>query len=249
MRILCVFMCGLTATLALAQQPSGGGDSFGTDQGSAQADPAASTDQSLNGEGADLSFEIDGIRSAGEASGGGADQPAIRNPFEAPPGLGGGEMMEMMMEDMDMEGYGAEMGSEMDSGYGGDYGGGGMGMDEMHGGMGSGPAGMMGGMAGGGALAKEERLFRAGLQRAIAALQQVKTEDEKKTLIGYVQIAFQQRYDRSIKQRRQELDRIKERVAKLEVDLKRRQAAKNRVIEVQLQSVQLAAEGLLELNQ
>lgn len=109
---------------------------------------------------------------------------------------------------------------------------------------------MMEGMMGGGmsSTPSPDDLFRAGLQKAILALKSTKSTTKKAVLLGYVRRAFQDRYEESIASRRSELEKIKLRVAQLESDLKRRESAKERVVEVQLQSVQLAAEGLMELN-
>ncbi len=123
------------------------------------------------------------------------------------------------------------MGEGMEMGYG-EMGG----MEEMYGmGMDASPS--------------PDELFRLGLQRAITALKKAKTEPEKTALQGFIRKAFSERYDRSIKRRKRDLDRLKEQIAKLEQELGRREAAKERVIQLQLESVQLASEGLLELNE
>lgn len=94
-----------------------------------------------------------------------------------------------------------------------------------------------------------DQVFRLGLQRAIQSLKKAKTDEESEVLRGYVRTAFSDRYDRLIASRKKDLDKLKRSVAKLESDLKRREAAKDRVVQLQLQSVQLAAEGLLELGE
>ena len=142
----------------------------------------------------------------------------VKNPFD----VTDKEVRSMMGDEGGMEMMGMEM--EEDA-YGG-----GMGM-------------MMGSEA-----PTEEDRFELGLQRAITALKAAKSEPERTALLAYVRRAFQDRYDRSILQRREELQKLKARLAKLDSDLKRREAAKSRVIEVQMQSVQLAAEGLMELD-
>ena len=94
-----------------------------------------------------------------------------------------------------------------------------------------------------------DELFRHGLQRAIHSLKNAKSDKESETLRGYVRAAFSDRYDKMIADRTRDIARLKENVAKLEGDLKRREAAKERVVHLQLQSVQLAAEGLLDLGE
>ena len=91
--------------------------------------------------------------------------------------------------------------------------------------------------------------FRIGLQKAITALKKAKSDQERKALEGFIVQAFSDRYDRIIASRKKDLERLKKQIASLEQDLSRREAAKSRVIQVQLQSVQLAVEGVLELNE
>ena len=150
----------------------------------------------------------------------------VANPFDAKlssAGMGMGEMM------------GGAMGGAM-GGMGDDMEGMGM-MSDM--GMGS---GMEAGPS-------PDQLFRHGLQRAIQSLKKAKTDSEREVLRGYIRIAFEGRYENLIARRKQDLERLKRSVVKLEDDLKRREAAKDRVVQLQLQSVQLAAEGLLELGE
>ncbi len=144
----------------------------------------------------------------------------IPNPFDAG-GLGGGmEMMDSGMGDVE-----EMMGAAMDMGMGG------------MGGMGMG----MGGMSG------VDR-FQLGLQRAIKMLGNAKTESHRTVLQGYIRDALETRYEDIIAKRRKDLERLKRSVAELEDELNRREAAKDRVVGVQMQSVQLAAEGLLNLT-
>ncbi len=156
----------------------------------------------------------------------------VLNPFDRSLGLRGmrsmgmmgygkeDEGMEMYMEGMEMEDM--DMGMEMD---------------------------VMSGMMMGESRPTEDQLFQAGLQRAITALRIAKSENEKKQLLSYIRHAFTVRYEQTIARRRDELKKIKDRVAELESELVRREAAKSRVLEVQMQSVQLAAEGLMEIGQ
>jgi hypothetical protein len=90
--------------------------------------------------------------------------------------------------------------------------------------------------------------FRFGVQRAIKALRQAKSAEDKAALHSFVRKAFSDRYDEIIKARKQKLDDLKQRIANLEQELVRRAQAKDRVVALQLQSVQLAAEGLLDLK-
>ncbi len=91
-------------------------------------------------------------------------------------------------------------------------------------------------------------LFRQGLQRAIYSLNAAQTDEQKEIIRGYIREAFEDRYLKMISERKRDLEKLKASVAKLESDLERREAAKDRVVQVQMQSVQLAAEGLLELG-
>ena len=93
-----------------------------------------------------------------------------------------------------------------------------------------------------------EANFRRGLQRAIKMLKKSKNETSKEIIRDYIRTAFSQRYDRMIDQRKKDVERLRKSITQLENDLQRRTAAKKRVVELQLQSVQLAAEGLLEID-
>ncbi len=158
-----------------------------------------------------------------------SNQPLIKDPFQFEFEMRGSGGMEMMTDGsggMDMMMGVGEYGSGSE-----DYE---AGMDGM----------MMDSMSN-----SRDQIFRLGLQRAIAALQKAKTEQEKQVLQGFVRKALSERYDRMISSRQEDLNKLKKKIAKLESDLKRREAAKDRVIQLQLQSVQLAAEGLLELNE
>lgn len=155
------------------------------------------------------------------------------NPFKTPNAR---DMAEMM------GGMGGMMGGmEEMSGMGG---GDGMDMGEMEMEM----MGMMGGM-GMGIEPDPEIKFRQGLQRAIRALRGAKTDEERTALKGYVKTALQERYMRMIQSRRKDLENLKAKINRLEADLSRRESAAKRVIEVQMQSVELASEGLLELGE
>lgn len=151
-------------------------------------------------------------------------QPKFPNPFAKPAGAA----MEMMGAGAEFE-YGMEDMMEM----------GGM-KDEMGG---------MAGMGMGYGQPSPNELFRRGLQRAIHSLKKAKSDEESEALRGYVRAAFSERYDKMISGRKRDIERLKTSIAKLESDLKRRETAKERVVQLQLQSVQLAAEGLLDLRE
>jgi hypothetical protein len=119
--------------------------------------------------------------------------------------------------------------------------------DDMGMGMDMGMGGMGGGM-GMEAKPSADELFRANLPRAIQQLKQSKTPEQRAALQKFIREAFEQRYDRMMKDRKKDIDRLRKSLSELESDLQRRSAAKDRVVQLQLQSVQLAAEGLLELN-
>ena len=151
------------------------------------------------------------------------DQPSleaikVENSFEIV--FPGGAEMGMMGMDM-----GDDMGMEMDEkmvmGFAGDMGSYGMSQDE---------------------------LFGKHLQLAIQRIRDAKTAAEKSQLMTYTEVALRGRYDQMIQNRQVEINRLKQSLAGLEDDLKRRAAAIDRVIKLQMQSAVLAAEGLLDLN-
>ncbi|MFK8111044.1 MAG: hypothetical protein AB8B91_02515 [Rubripirellula sp.] len=153
-------------------------------------------------------------------------KPSVLNPFERVYEAEGMEMSEMDMGGMGMDSMGGMEGmADMDMGMG---------------------MGMGGDMGMGMAASDPDYQFRQGLQRAIRMLQQSKAESQKETVRGYIRSAFESRYDRMMANRKQELDQLRKGIEKLERELQRRTAAKERVVQLQLQSVQLAAEGLLE---
>lgn len=126
-----------------------------------------------------------------------------------------------------------------------------MGSGDMEGMMGmeaSGGYGMESDMMGMGGYAPADP-FQRGLQRAIEMLRKARSPTDKATLEGYIRKALEDRYAAMLQKRKKELEQLKASLAKLESDWKRRAGAKDRVVQVQMQSVQLAAEGLLDLNQ
>ncbi|TWU16216.1 hypothetical protein [Allorhodopirellula heiligendammensis] len=159
-----------------------------------------------------------------DAAGAPASAPAtnVANPFElnVPSGGGMGSMMGMD-------------GSMMGDGYG-DMGMGSMGYGDMSGG--SEPA------------FSNEQLFRYRLRTAISQISDAENADEKAALLKYTQAALQEQYDAMIARRTKDLNRLQEKLTRLEEDLRKRAAAKDRVVKLQMQSVILAAEGLLDLN-
>jgi hypothetical protein len=212
---------------------------FGLDGGSGGGLESSGGADELEGSDANESNPFDRAAAQTTKKGQAKSDNKIPNPFDLPSGMGAG-MGVGMGEGMMM----GEMGLGADGAYGGEM------MDEsmeMGMGMGMGEAGGMMGMAETTKQA-QDRMFRAGLQRAITALKQAKGEKQREVLLGYVREAMENRYDKIIIDRKNELARIKARVEKLESDLKRRVSAKQRVVNIQLQSVQLASEGLLELD-
>lgn len=107
----------------------------------------------------------------------------------------------------------------------------------------------MGGMSGMSSGPSPEQVFREGLQRAIIALRKAKSDDTREMLRGHIREAFEKRYETMIAARRKDIARLKQSVANLEAEMQRRAVAKDRVVQLQLQSVQLAAEGILEPNE
>lgn len=143
------------------------------------------------------------------------------------PGMGSGSM----------GGYGGPgVNSSMGSGMGSEM--------EMGSGMEMG-MGMMGGMPAAAAPTPSE-LFQQALQRAVQRLRSAKTEEEKQELLELVRSALSERYEQALTQREQELDDLEQRLQKLRTDLERRRQAQQKVIDVQLQTVELAGEGLVE---
>ena len=151
-----------------------------------------------------------------------SNPPNISNPFdENPMGGGMGGMGGMY------EGSG-DMGMGMDGGMGGmDMGMGGYGMEEAP---------------------TSDYVFRFRLKNAIKRIGAAKSEQEKATLMQYTEKGLEDHYDEMIVRRRKDLARLKKSLAQLETDLTRREAAKERVVKLQLQSAILASEGLLDLK-
>ncbi len=90
--------------------------------------------------------------------------------------------------------------------------------------------------------------FRSQLRMAIARISSSDNDQEKAELMQFTQAALAQQYDAMITRRKAELQRLKDSLLKLENDLQKRETAKDRVIKLQMQTVTLAAEGLLDLN-
>lgn len=94
----------------------------------------------------------------------------------------------------------------------------------------------------------DDELFRYRLRTAISQISDSESAADKAAILKYTQTALQDQYDLMIARRKKDLERLKERLAMLEADLQKRAAAKDRVVKLQMQSVILAAEGLLDLN-
>ncbi len=104
------------------------------------------------------------------------------------------------------------------------------------------------GAMGGSSSIPESELFRARMKIAIKRMRDAKTDAEKSQLMSFTETALQTRYDQMIEKRKTEITQLKASIAKLEADLERRAAAKDRVVKLQMQSAVLAAEGLLDLD-
>lgn len=142
------------------------------------------------------------------------------NPFEMPSEAGG------------YGGYG-EMGGY--PGGGGGYGGGMMGEGY----------GEMGGYGGG----SPPDPFRAGLDRLLDMLREAKSEAEKKQLMEYAREALAKRYKQQLERREAEISDLERRLDALRQEQQRRNDAAERIVDLQMRSLELAAEGLLERDQ
>lgn len=107
-----------------------------------------------------------------------------------------------------------------------------------------------GGYAGGdyGQAASPSELFQKAVRDSVQRLAQAKTEAEKQQLLEAVRTAFHERYQQAIAQRQRELNRIEKQLQQLREDLERRRAAEQKVVEVQLRTIELAGEGLVQLG-
>ncbi len=131
-------------------------------------------------------------------------------------------------------GYGNYYGSEMASGYG----------DEMGSGYGEeamGGARMMGGSMMG---SPPPVPFRVQLNRKAAKLRHAKTGDERSQIQSDLEKLLGGYFDKDMEIRQASLDDVKERVAKLESLLSKRQAAKKEIIDLQLKIMVNESEGL-----
>lgn len=119
--------------------------------------------------------------------------------------------------------------------------------------MPGGPGGGYGGAAGGygGGMSSEPSpsdLFQTAVRNSVQRLARAKTDAEKQKLLETVRSAFHERYQQAIAQRQGELDRLEQQLQQLRQDLERRRAAEQKIVEVQLRTVELAGEGLVELS-
>ncbi len=148
----------------------------------------------------------------------------ISNPFDESP-MGGG-----------MGGMGGGMGAM------------GGGMGAMGDGMGAMGDGMDMGMEMGVDTWASDDVFRFRLKNAIKRIGASKTEQERTTLMQFTEKGLEDHYDEMIARRKKDLERLKKSLSQLETDLTRREAAKDRVVKLQMQSAILASEGLLDLK-
>ena len=183
-------------------------------------------------------------------------EAAIDNPFRqwrlaveqqalqsdpAPSGMEGGVVL---------GGYGSATPAVGGIGYGGmdmyggeTYGSGGYG----GGGYGS-PPGEYGGGYGGEGQLSPSQLFQQAIQVAVMRLAQAESDAQKQKLLEVVRGAFNERYEQAIARRQQQLEQLEKQLQQLREDLERRRSAQQKVVEVQLRTVELAGEGLVELS-
>lgn len=91
--------------------------------------------------------------------------------------------------------------------------------------------------------------FRAGLARLLDMLPKAKSEEEKKQLLEYAREALTKRYQQQLENREREIRNLELRLTALRDEQQRRSDAAERIIELQMKSLELAAEGLLERDQ
>lgn len=125
------------------------------------------------------------------------------------------------------------------AGYG-EYGGGGA---SPYGGGGASP---YGGGSPYGSPTSPNMLFQQAVRQTVKRLAAASTEAEKRKLLDLVRAAFNERYERAIATRQQELDELEQRLQALRADLDHRREAQEKVVDVQVRTVELAGEGLVE---
>ncbi len=90
----------------------------------------------------------------------------------------------------------------------------------------------------------EAEMFHASLRKGISYLKNAKTNEERKSMEGQIKQALSDRFERQLAKREQEVAAIEERIKKLKEELARRRATAARVVDVQMETVRLAAEGI-----
>ncbi len=128
------------------------------------------------------------------------------------------------------------------------------------GGMGMGAGGMPGmpggGMSGGGmggfamsARTRKDLAFQNGLVRTLEQLKKTTDPEEKKVLLQYARDAFSKRYQEQLKERATTIESLERKLNQLKEDHKRRADATERIVDLQMKSLDLVAEGLLDSQQ
>jgi len=94
-----------------------------------------------------------------------------------------------------------------------------------------------------------EARFKHALSMVIEQLASAETSSAKKTLLGYAREALTERYTEQIELRRKEISRLEMRLKELKEDLAKRSARAEQVVNLQINSLELASEGLIDRDQ
>lgn len=112
----------------------------------------------------------------------------------------------------------------------------------------AGSEGMKGGYGGWVPPPTEEQRFQLGIRRVVKSLEQAETEEEKERLLELGRKGLELQYQRKLNERKAELEKLRRQLEQLETDYGRRVQAMPRIIDLQLESLKLASEGLLNLE-
>lgn len=94
-----------------------------------------------------------------------------------------------------------------------------------------------------------EARFKHALSMLIEQLASAETNSAKETLLGYAREALTERYTEQIELRRKEISRLELRLKELKEDLAKRSARAEQVVSLQINSLELASEGLIDHDQ
>lgn len=94
-----------------------------------------------------------------------------------------------------------------------------------------------------------EARFKHALAMLIDQLAAAESSTAKSTLLGYAREALTERYTEQIELRRKEISRLEGRLKELKEDLAKRSARAEQVVNLQLNSLELASEGLIDHDQ